>query len=226
MHCQQSHARDSRVEAIDLLAAYGLVALFAETLVEPPGDGGFPLAEEGGDVAGPESVPREAERDEINSFVEARSSSQCDNAVRGTHRSDGELLELLDQGRDASGRGDDVGGDGIFTGVYKNTAQNGPYNFLIRADIEGWHLAHDAHEYRADTSESPRFEREVRLTASVGDPKGPVGEPEDGPPGVSRDEPLSRCCRIIVVLLFAALLLLLLIILMIWRCCCSKRLKG
>jgi hypothetical protein len=137
-----------------------------------------------------------------------------------------DTLELLDQGRDASGRGDDVGGDGIFTGVYKNTAQQGPYNFLIRADIEGWHLGHDAHEYRADTSESTRFMREVRLTASVGDPNEPVLDPEDGPPGVSRGEPLSRCCRIIVTLLIVALLLLLFIMLLIWRCCCSRRLKG
>ena len=137
-----------------------------------------------------------------------------------------DTLELLDQGRDASGRGDDVGGDGIFTGVYKNTAQTGPYNFLIRADIEGWLLGHDAHEYRGDTSESTRFVREVRLTASVGDPREPVPAPEDGPPGVGGDRPLSRCCRIVVTLLVLALLLLLIIIFMIWRCCCSKRMLG
>jgi len=137
-----------------------------------------------------------------------------------------DTLDLLDQGRDASGRGDDVGGDGIFTGVYKNTAQTGPYNFLIRADIEGWLLGHDAHEYRGDNSKSTRFVREVRLTAAVGDPKEPVLDPEDGPPRVGGDTPLSRCCRILVTLLCVALLLLLIIIFMIWRCCCSKRMLG
>jgi hypothetical protein len=137
-----------------------------------------------------------------------------------------DTLELLDQGRDASGRGDDVGGDGIFTGVYKHTAQTGAYNFLIRADIEGWLLGHDAHEYRGDTSESTRFVREVRLTASVGDPREPVPDPQDGPPGVGGDRQLSRCCRIVVTLLALALLLLLLIVFMVWRCCCSKRMLG
>jgi len=49
-HCHQSHARNPRAEAIDPLAEFKIVALFAETLVEPPGGGVPSFAEERGDV--------------------------------------------------------------------------------------------------------------------------------------------------------------------------------
>ncbi len=137
-----------------------------------------------------------------------------------------DTLNLLDQGRDTSGKGDDIAGDGIFTGVYRNTAQKGAYNFLIRADIDKWHLGRDAHEYEDSTAECSRFVREIRLTAAVGHARESVPDPEDGPPEAIGDGPWPGCCKTIVTLLIAVLLLLLLIIYMIWRCCCGKRMLG
>jgi len=132
-----------------------------------------------------------------------------------------DTLELLDQGRDATGKGDDIPGDGIFTGVYKNTGQKGAYNFLIQADMEKWRLGHDAHEYEDDTSESSRFVREVRLSAAVGDPKDVVTHPEDDP----REEGLPKdwCNRLVITLLALTLLLILINILLTWRCCWTRK---
>lgn len=134
-----------------------------------------------------------------------------------------DLLELYDRGRDLSGRGDDLPADGIFTGVYKNTAMKGPYRFLVKADIDRWSLGQDAHKYKDAKSESTHFIREVLLSASVGDPDDVVLHPEDDPQGQPGQGPFDDICFIMNILI---LLLLIIIILMIWRCCCMRRLKG
>jgi hypothetical protein len=79
---------------------------------------------------------------------------------------------LFDKGPEPNGEGDDVAGDGTFTGVYKNTKLEGPYQFLLHAEMGGWGTATDRSKF--DTSlKSPRFVREVRLSAAVGDEAGP-----------------------------------------------------
>ncbi len=136
-----------------------------------------------------------------------------------------DTLELLDQGRDQSGKGDDLPGDGIFTGVFKNTAQKGAYNFLVRTAVDKWHLGNDAHNHDP-TIRSKRYVREVRLSAAVGDPSDVVSHPEDDPQ-VIPDDPTQGdpCNRNITLLLILIILLLLLLIFMVWRCCCWGRYK-
>jgi len=80
-----------------------------------------------------------------------------------------DTIVLHDRGVDANGEGDDLPGDGIFTGVYRNTKIKGPYRFHIRADISKWSQSTDREEYNPKL-ESPRFVREVRLSAAVGEP--------------------------------------------------------
>ena len=134
-----------------------------------------------------------------------------------------DTLELHDQGRDPSGQGDDLPGDGIFTGVYKNTTQKGAYRFLIKADIDQWSLGHDAHKYKDDQRKSVHFLREVRMSAAVGDPNDVVIHPEDDPKDVPEQEP---CNKLLIIMLILIFLLLVIIILMIWRCCCVRKMKG
>jgi len=81
-------------------------------------------------------------------------------------------FELHDRGLDAGGEGDDLPEDGTFTGVYTNTKLEGPYRFLLRADIEKWSQSTDRSKYDPDLR-SPRFVREVRLSAAVGEPRPP-----------------------------------------------------
>jgi hypothetical protein len=80
-----------------------------------------------------------------------------------------DTMELHDRGLDANGQGDDLPGDGIFTGVYQNTKLKGPYRFHIRADIEKWSQSTDRSKYDPDLL-NPRFVREVRVSAAVGEP--------------------------------------------------------
>jgi hypothetical protein len=89
-----------------------------------------------------------------------------------------DVIELADGGR-RENRQDDVEKDGTFTGVYTNTKVPGPYQFLLRAEVDGWQQSFDCHE-RDPKYRSPRFAREVRLSAAVGDPKVVEREPEDG----------------------------------------------
>jgi len=90
-----------------------------------------------------------------------------------------DTLELHDKGRNASGEGDDVPDDGIFTGVYTNTSQKGPYQFHLDSFFdETWHASGDI-EKRCDL-ENPPFNREVRVSAAVGDPTDVELDPEDG----------------------------------------------
>lgn len=140
-----------------------------------------------------------------------------------------EMMELLDQGRNASGEGDDMPGDGIFTGVYTNTAGKGAYQFLIKADMQGWELSHDAHEYEFDETRSRRFVREVRLSAAVADPSDVVKDPEDDhhtgrPPqgGENGDPTDSDTIKTILVIILVLLVVLIIILLM----CCRRRTDG
>jgi hypothetical protein len=80
-----------------------------------------------------------------------------------------DTIVLHDRGVDANGQGDDLPGDGIFTGVCKNTKLKGPYRFHLRADIQKWSQSTDREKYDPDLM-SPRFVREVRVSAAVGEP--------------------------------------------------------
>jgi len=103
-----------------------------------------------------------------------------------------DVLELHDRGRDATGIGDDVPQDGIFTGLYTNTQLKGAYTFDIRADIDGWRAPLDSLvdfrpiEEIPEPRPSPRFVRHFTVSAAVGDPDDVDTDPEDGPdrPGV------------------------------------------
>jgi hypothetical protein len=127
-----------------------------------------------------------------------------------------DTLELFDNGRDAAGRGDDMGGDGVFTGIYKNTGQKGAYGFQVNAVIDKWHLAEDDHD-RDDKLESPRFMREMRVSAAVGERGDRPKQPEDGP--TSSKDWWTKCCWFTGVFLF----LLLVALVLLWRCCWRKR---
>ncbi|HEY5911965.1 MAG TPA: lamin tail domain-containing protein [Verrucomicrobiae bacterium] len=70
--------------------------------------------------------------------------------------------------------GDEIAGDGIFTGVCSNTSLKGPYRFNLRADINNWGQSTDRHVFNP-TLRSPRFSREVRLSAAVGVPSDLAG---------------------------------------------------
>lgn len=83
-----------------------------------------------------------------------------------------DLVLLFDKGPDPDGEGDDLAADGTFTGVYKNTNLQGPYQFLLRADLGGWGTATDRSKFDTDLK-SPQFVREVRLSAAVGEQAGP-----------------------------------------------------
>ena len=82
-------------------------------------------------------------------------------------------FELHDRGRGDAVDGDDLGHDGTWTGVYFNTKLKGTYQFLINADMNGFVTAAEgegAVEYK-----SPRFNRQVRLSAAVGEPSDVAG---------------------------------------------------
>ncbi len=138
-----------------------------------------------------------------------------------------QTVELRDEGRDAAGHGDDMAEDGIFTGVFSNTAQKGAYGFQIEVDLEGWELGRDGHVRDPDLR-SPRFVREVSLSAGVRDPADVETTPEDDPndqpggqPGETPqdDDPQDKD---IVWLLYLILILIVIAILVILRCCCRR----
>ena len=91
-----------------------------------------------------------------------------------------DVIELHDNGGLFAVGGDDVANDGVFTGIYKNTTLKGPYQFLIRSEFDRWQQNTDRSKYDPSIL-SPRFAREVRLSAAVGDPNDVVKEPEDKP---------------------------------------------
>lgn len=89
-----------------------------------------------------------------------------------------DVIELNDMGHLLPDSGDDIDNDGIFTGVYSRTDLKGPYQFLLRADVDGWGLSRDQ-EIVDTTRFSPRFVREVRVSAAVGDPSDIEANPDD-----------------------------------------------
>lgn len=127
-----------------------------------------------------------------------------------------DTVELFDKGRDATGHGDDLPNDGIFTGIYTNTSQKGAYGFHFDLEVDNWVLGEELHQ-RDDKKRSPRFMREVRVSAAVGDPNDVVDDPEDdvetGNPG--KDKPTVIQIIILIILIFILILIL--------RCCCKKR---
>ncbi|HEY8165327.1 MAG TPA: hypothetical protein VIF83_07210, partial [Gemmatimonadaceae bacterium] len=98
-----------------------------------------------------------------------------------------DVVILHDRGRDKLGRGDDVPGDGIFTGVYRNTQMKGAYRFASVWSVEDWPEAPDTKPNERESPvppkefRSPKFMRELRVTATVGDPKDIERTPEDPP---------------------------------------------
>jgi hypothetical protein len=130
-----------------------------------------------------------------------------------------DTLDLFDNGRDAPNHGDDIPGDGIFTGVYKNTGPKGAYGFQVSANIDKWHLGSDAHQ-RNERLESPRFMREQRVSAAVGEPGDRPKQPEDGRTPVS--DWCRACCWLAMIFLF----LLLVALFLLWRCCWMKRTRA
>ena len=131
-----------------------------------------------------------------------------------------DTLELVDNGRDAPDHGDDVPGDGVFTGVYKNTSLKGAYGFQVNGSFDQWILGEGAHK-RNEKIRSPKFLREIRVSAAIGDPGDRPKEPEDDrprPPGGGGD--WCRVCCWLAVLFF---ILFLVALFLLWRCWLGKR---
>lgn len=136
-----------------------------------------------------------------------------------------ETLDLSDEGRDPTGHGDDVAGDGVFTGVYKNTNLKGAYGFQIGGTVDKWHQGSDAHK-RDERLVSPRFVRDLRISTAVGQPGDVPKEPEDDRPGGHPGGPGGEtggwqryCCWLFWITLF----LLLIALFLLWRCWLAKR---
>jgi len=128
-----------------------------------------------------------------------------------------DTLDLFDNGRDAPEHGDDIPGDGIFTGVYKNTGLKGAYGFQVNGAFEKWHLGADAHKHD-EKVESPKFLREVRVSAAIGEPGDHPTNPEDTPQNPPRD-----WCRYCCWLALFFFILFLIALFLLWRCCWRKR---
>ncbi|HWV14769.1 MAG TPA: VWA domain-containing protein [Cellvibrio sp.] len=130
-----------------------------------------------------------------------------------------QTVELKDEGRDTAEHGDDMAKDGVFTGVFSNTTQKGAYGFQIKANIEKWQLGEDGH-VRNETLRSPKFLREIRLSAGVSDPKDVETTPEDDPKGGS-DRPDPQ--KLIIWLLYLTIVLLIIIFIVMLSCCHCKK---
>ncbi|MBI9054755.1 MAG: VWA domain-containing protein [Bacteroidales bacterium] len=113
-----------------------------------------------------------------------------------------DIIELNDMGRN----GDADNADGIYTGVYNRTNLKGPYQFLLRAEIDKWILSRDQ-ERIDETQVSPRFIREVRVSVAVGDPGDIEPSPDDG---IDKPDDQVNWCK------WLFRLALLLFILLIW----------
>ena len=119
-----------------------------------------------------------------------------------------DVIELNDMGRSLQGSGDDAAADGVYTGVYNRTNLKGPYQFLLRGEVNQWELSRD--QEKVDPSlVSPRFIREVRVSAAVGDPNDVESNPEDGFV-VKPDDGFNWC-------FWLFWLVVLLILLLVWR---------
>ena len=130
-----------------------------------------------------------------------------------------DTLDLFDNGRDAPEHGDDVGGDGVYTGVYKNSSLKGAYGFQVNGAFEKWHLGSDAHQ-RDPKAESPKYLREVRVSTGVGDPGDAPKQPED-----TQTNPPRDWCRICCWLAVVFFILFLIALFLLWQCWRSKRLR-
>jgi hypothetical protein len=127
-----------------------------------------------------------------------------------------DFIVLRDDGHLAS-QGDDILNDGIFTGVYRKTELKGSYEFLIRANIDNWMQSRELHEHNPDIR-SAKFNREVRISATVGDPNDKETTPED-----DLDEDPQKDIPIWMIWVIIILLLLLLLLIII---CCFLRKRG
>lgn len=138
------------------------------------------LAELGASVRYPSVLPGK----EITVFAYPRYSGAIGlvgEKIAGTvTRPDGstDTIVLLDQGR-AAGTGDDLGDDGIYTGVYRDTAQEGAYTIVLSAEFDGWQQSGDTPK-RDPNANIPRFRREVSLSAVIDDGKGASEVKEPG----------------------------------------------
>jgi hypothetical protein len=115
--------------------------------------------------------------------------------------------------------------DGIFTGVYRNTTLKGAYTFALDAGIDNWSQSGD-HQEIDPGYKSPRFMRELRVSAAVGDPTDVVTDPEDDVPGTGpgaceQCEQCEQCAKVYNLLIIIGLLLLIAIFLILW--CCKRR---
>ena len=124
-----------------------------------------------------------------------------------------DTLELTDGGRDAPNHGDDMAGDGIFTGVYKNTGLKGAYSFEVGGTFDKWHLSNDPHERDANV-QSPLFMREVRVSAAVNVPGDKPQQPEDDRKTRDWTRWENLCCWLFLI----TLILLLIALFLLWRC--------
>jgi len=113
-----------------------------------------------------------------------------------------ELVKLLDQGRDAGGHGDDVPGDGVYTGVLHANIDDGAFSVRVQSGIEDWQMGTDAHNIKIG-SRSLKFSREAFLSGGVWDGDSRDSIPEDDPirwqqgynpsGGGSDDKPAGNC---------------------------------
>lgn len=108
-----------------------------------------------------------------------------------------DVVILHDRGRDHFGTGDDVPGDGTFTGVYRDTQMKGAYQFASLWSVQDWPEAEDARSHQRvakqtiDDFRSARFERELRFSAAVADPRDIERTPDDT--SVKGNDPNQRC---------------------------------
>jgi hypothetical protein len=131
-------------------------------------------------------------------------------------------MELYDRGCGPSGTGDDVPGDGVFTGMYGATGLTGAYQFLVKTAVDGWVVSTDAHEYQ-NQGPSTRVTREAQLSTAVNDPNVVETTPED-------DERVGAgeqwCERYLCFILAAILLLLLLNLWLTFRCAVGRGMRS
>ena len=91
-----------------------------------------------------------------------------------------DFIQLNDMGHLLNGGGDDIDNDGIYTGVYRKTNIKGPYQFLIGGEFDAWKPSPERSRPDLKTV-SPRFRREVRISAAVNDPNDVERDPDDKP---------------------------------------------
>lgn len=134
-----------------------------------------------------------------------------------------DTLDLFDNGRDGPEHGDDIPGDGVYTGVYKNTGLKGAYGFQVSGEFEKWEVVTgdpDQPKEKVNTP-SPKFLREVRVSAAVGEPGDHPTNPEDNPQNHPRD-----WCKLCCWLAIFFFILFLIALFLLWRCCWRKRAQS